>query len=215
MVLKTRPLSDLEVRALTTAEVNLVEELRLAGNEFFRTKRYRDAELLYRSGLGLMALGPEGMAGQDRENNDITLDTEDACPLLSPEDNRRAATLLLNLAQALLNLPSPSRQATAAAAEAIRICKRASFHLEHIDVQQSDQIGGPVIPAGNLVGLTNKARIRKALAMERCANVGGAMMELLRMHGRGPADEGCTEWCPCFMKKCKAALFCQRGKGLI
>lgn len=80
----------------------------------------RDAELLYRSGLGLMALGPEGMAGQDRENNDITLDTEDACPLLSPEDNRRAATLLLNLAQALLNLPSPSRQATAAAAEAIR-----------------------------------------------------------------------------------------------
>lgn len=28
-----------------------------------------------------------------------------------------------------------------------------------------------------------------ALAMERCANVGGAMMELLRMHGRGPADE--------------------------
>lgn len=40
-VFQTRPLSDLEVRALTTAEVKLVEELRLAGNEFFRTKRYR------------------------------------------------------------------------------------------------------------------------------------------------------------------------------
>lgn len=43
----------------------------------------------------------------------------------------------------------------------LQICKRASFHLEHIDVQQSDQIGGPVIPAANLVGLINKARIRK------------------------------------------------------
>lgn len=83
-----------------------------------------------------MALGPEAMAGQDRENNDITLDTEDACPLLSPEDNRRAATLLLNLAQALLNLPSPSRQATAAAAEAIRASNNQYplLELSRIDI---------------------------------------------------------------------------------
>lgn len=84
----------------------------------------RDAELLYRSGLGLMALGPEGIvtgSGHHIKQYSAKLHTEEACPLLSLEDNRRAATLLLNLAQTLLNLPSPSRQATKAALEAITV----------------------------------------------------------------------------------------------
>lgn len=85
----------------------------------------RDAELLYRSGLGLMALGPECIvteSGQHIKQHSAKLHTEEACPLLSlEEDNRRAATLLLNLAQTLLKLPSPSGQATKAALEAITV----------------------------------------------------------------------------------------------
>jgi hypothetical protein len=71
-----------------------------------------------------MVLGPEGIvtaSAHHIKQHSAKLHTEEACPLLSLEDNRRAATLLLNLAQTLLKLPSPSRQATKAALEAITV----------------------------------------------------------------------------------------------
>ncbi len=55
-----------------------------------------------------MALGPEGMAtgcSKCNQKRCIELDSKSAAVLLSPEDNRRAATLFLNLAQTLLKLP--------------------------------------------------------------------------------------------------------------
>lgn len=84
----------------------------------------RDAELLYRSGLGFMALGPEGMAtgcSTCKEKRCIELNSRSASTLLPLSDNRRAATLLLNLAQTLLNQASLSEDVTAAAVEAASV----------------------------------------------------------------------------------------------
>ena len=84
----------------------------------------RDAELLYRSGLGVLALGPEGLTKVRHTSRGKMGDhiyPADACLLIPLEDNRRAATLLLNLAQTLLNQDVSSELATAAAAEAVAV----------------------------------------------------------------------------------------------
>lgn len=84
----------------------------------------RDAELLYRSGLGLMALGPEGMNTgyiQGSGSACIKIGFREVGRFLSLEDNQRAATLLLNLAQTLLNVPGPLKQATIAASQAATV----------------------------------------------------------------------------------------------
>ena len=88
----------------------------------------REAELLYRSGLGFMGLGPESVVirpksrSRDRSKE---LAAIFACTRFPIEDNRRAATLLLNLAQTLLNLASLSQHAAAAAIEAVTVSHRA------------------------------------------------------------------------------------------
>ncbi|EIE21271.1 hypothetical protein COCSUDRAFT_43570 [Coccomyxa subellipsoidea C-169] len=165
---QARPASDLLVRPLTEREIALVEEIRLTGNQFFRKQQYRDAELLYRSGLGLMALGPEGLlteSAQGSEMRCIKMSPTDVCSRLSLEDNRRAATLFVNLGQCLLNVPGPSREATIAALDAVEICFRAEVHLNFIQLQRSHKRSTPTTnylpPEDPLCSLVLKAIIRK------------------------------------------------------
>ena len=76
-----------------------------------------------------MALGPEGMAtgcSKCNQKRCIELDSKSAAVLLSPEDNRRAATLFLNLAQTLLNLPRITW--ARAAAPALEAATVSFFH---------------------------------------------------------------------------------------
>jgi hypothetical protein len=71
-----------------------------------------------------MALGPDGMAtgcSTCKEKRCVELDSRSAATLLPLSDNRRAATLLLNLAQTLLNLASLSEDVSAAAVEAASV----------------------------------------------------------------------------------------------
>ena len=71
-----------------------------------------------------MALGPEGLlteSAQGSEMRCIKMSPTDVCSRLSLEDNRRAATLFVNLGQCLLNVPGPSREATIAALEAVEV----------------------------------------------------------------------------------------------
>lgn len=66
-----------------------------------------------------MTLEPEE---DDEENTLLDLSFSQACALYPPEDNRRAAALLLNLAQALLNAPhSPGEASFTAALEAATV----------------------------------------------------------------------------------------------
>ncbi len=75
-----------------------------------------------------MGLGPESVVIRPKtRSRDRSKDLAAifACTRFPKEDNQRAATLLLNLAQTLLNLASLSQHAAAAAIEAVTVSHRA------------------------------------------------------------------------------------------
>ncbi|BDA51098.1 hypothetical protein COCOBI_17-3180 [Coccomyxa sp. Obi] len=106
----------------------VVEEMRLLGNTLFKLSQYRRARQVYKNGLALMDLCPDTVCITGPPFRGHINSTRAAMPL-SPRDNLTAATLLVNLAQALLSGSiSPD-----AAREAFYILAWAESHLAAVN----------------------------------------------------------------------------------
>ncbi|BDA51069.1 hypothetical protein COCOBI_17-2890 [Coccomyxa sp. Obi] len=171
----------------------IMEEARILGSNFFRCKQYRAAALLYRVGLCVIAPGP--FIGKFSPENLEKLIAKDA-----PEEvDKHFFTLLINLAQALLNIPPRDMHTELAAMDASVACEVANFHLEHIlqkwhNISFADfvwQLQHPNCPPKlvQLGGLLAKARSRRSIALERCGNIAGALNDFSDAFGELPAGK--------------------------
>ncbi|BDA51071.1 probable leucine-zipper-like transcriptional regulator 1 at N-terminal half [Coccomyxa sp. Obi] len=169
--------------------LDVLEEIRILGNNFYRCQQYRAAALLYRTGLGLIAPG------------DITPTTVGGTVAKDvPEEvDMQYLTLSINLAQALLNIPPRDMHRELAAMDASEICEAAYVHLHwfllkwhnirYAEFVRQLQLTTCSPKLAHLGGLLAKARSRRSIALERCGNITGALNDFENALGRVPADE--------------------------
>ncbi|BDA51070.1 probable leucine-zipper-like transcriptional regulator 1 at N-terminal half [Coccomyxa sp. Obi] len=170
-----------------------LEETRLLGNNFYKCKQYRAAAMIYRSGLGLVGLIAPGVAPNF---------FGDTIPERLPEEvDKQYLALLINTAQALLNIPPKDMHGEVAAMDASVVCEAASSHLQWILLKWHNltfadfvrQLQHSTCPSkvANLGDRLAKMRSRRSLAMERCGNISGALNDHFNAFCKLPA--GVTE----------------------
>ncbi|BDA51072.1 probable leucine-zipper-like transcriptional regulator 1 at N-terminal half [Coccomyxa sp. Obi] len=166
--------------------LQILEEIRLLGNNFYRCKQYRAAALLYRTGLGAIAPGHV-------QPNFLGF----TIPRDVPEEvYRQYFTLLINFAQVLLNMPPKDMHRELAAMDASALCGVANFHphwalqkwhdLTFADFLRQLQRPGCPPKLAYLGGLLAKARSRRSIALERCGNISGAVSDFPTAFGKLP-----------------------------
>ncbi|BDA51099.1 probable leucine-zipper-like transcriptional regulator 1 at N-terminal half [Coccomyxa sp. Obi] len=161
-------------------DISVVEDMRLLGNSLFKAEQYRRAEQVYKNGLALMDLSLDKVCITGPPFSGHITSTRAAMPL-SVQDNLTAATLLVNLAQAVLSgsaLPDAAREAfylTAWAESHLAAVKSINLaeptHVTAEEVQWQEQ---------QYSTLLEKAFMRKAMALERCADPAGALAAYTR-----------------------------------
>ncbi|BDA51067.1 probable Tip elongation aberrant protein 1 at N-terminal half [Coccomyxa sp. Obi] len=167
--------------------LQVLEETRLLGNNFYKRNQYRAAALLYRTGLGIIV---PGNILPNFFNESIAKD--------APEEvDKQYFTLLINLAQALLNLPPRDMHRELAAMGASVACEAATFHLRWVlmkwhGLRFADfvrQLQHTTCPPelAHYGSLLAKARSRRCVALERCGNISGAVSDHLDAFGKLPA----------------------------
>ncbi|CAL8466186.1 g5722 [Coccomyxa elongata] len=166
--------------------LDVVEEFRLLRNNFYKCSQYRAAASLYRSGLGVIIPGKvlPYFSG-------LTIATD------TPEEvAKQYFTLLINLAQALLNMPPRDMHRELAAMDASGVCDAAIAHL-HWSLRQWHsldfaefvrQLQHTTCPPklASLRDLLAKARSRKRIALERCGDISGALIDTASAVGKLP-----------------------------
>ncbi|BDA51097.1 probable Tip elongation aberrant protein 1 at C-terminar half [Coccomyxa sp. Obi] len=165
------------VESTLTSEivVGIIEDLRILGNTIYKSKQYRRAEATYKSALAIMGLSPDKVLIEGVHTS-VKISSEKLADFFSPDDDLRAATLLLNLTMALLSVSTP-----AALREAVHVCTKAERHLEKLPAlvlhYKERMLSIPpklmeLYP--KCLVLQEKAFMRKGTALERCGDVAGA-----------------------------------------